>query len=421
MYREILKNAGYRKLLFANVINDFGDSVDAIAFTWLTYQFSHSASLSALTLAANRLPTVIFQPLFSPITDRLPKRPVQAVCDFIRAALVGIFLLLYLTGSLQAWMFLAFSFVMNTVESFRIPAGVGMLPQLVGKEDYKKASSFIRSAGMGAELIGTGLAGFIVALSMGAAFAVDLLTFVLSGLLILGIRFRETIAPKAEQKGYFAELKGGFLYLGKNQLFLLLVMGAVLSNSINSIFGSLQAPYISEVFRGGSETLSLLGVCETIGLLLAFYFYPKISEQIPSRNQFLLSFGTSCASYLLLLLIPWLGWFRYPAAGILMFGWGLLGGTAASLFSVKLVQVVEPDYLGRAAAAFNAAGSCVTPLMSAAIAGLVAFLPIQAMLLIGAAAAAVVLVIMARMKICYALNQEEKPAIMEGEQHVGVD
>ncbi|HIT08886.1 MAG TPA: MFS transporter [Candidatus Merdivicinus faecavium] len=408
MYRQILKNSDYRKLLFADVINRFGDSVDAVAFTWLTYQFSHSASLSALTLAANRLPTVIFQPLFSPITDRLPKKPVQAVCDFIRAALVGIFLLLFLTDSLQAWMFLAFTFLMNTVESFRIPAGVGMLPRLVGKEDYKEASSFIRSAGMGAELIGTGLAGLIVALSMGAAFAVDLLTFVLSGLLILGIRLQETAAPKAERKGYFAELKGGFQYLGKNHIFLLLVVGAVLGNSINSIFASLQAPYISEVFRGGSETLSLLGVCETAGLLSAFYFYPKISERISSRNQFLLSFGTSCASYLLLLLIPWLGWFRYPAAGLLMFGWGLLGGTAASLFSVKLVQVVEPDYLGRAASVFNAAGACVTPLMSAAIAGLVAFLPIQAALLMGAAAAAVVFAVMARLKLCRALNEGEK-------------
>ena len=408
MYRDILKTADYRKLLFADVISRFGDSVDAVAFTWLTYQFSHSASLSALTLAANRLPTVIFQPLFSPITDRLPKRPVQAVCDFIRAALVGIFLLLFLTDSLQAWMFLAFSFAMNTVESFRIPAGVGMLPRLVGKEEYKKASSFIRSAGMGAELIGPGLAGLIVALSMGAAFVIDLLTFVLAGLLILSIRFRETIAPQAERKGYFAELKGGFQYLGRNQLFLLLVVGAVLSNSINSIFGSLQAPYISEIFRGGSETLSLFGACETAGLLLAFYFYPKISERVPSRSQFLLTFGTSCASYLLLLLIPWLGWFRYPAAGLLMFGWGLLGGIAASLFSVKLVQVVEPDYLGRAASVFNAAGACVTPLMSAAIAGLVAFLPIQAALLMGAAAAAVVFAVMARLKLCRALNEGEK-------------
>ena len=99
----------------------------------------------------------------------------------------------------------------------------------------------------------------------------------------------------------------------------------------------------------------------------------------------------------------------------------ITGGVAASLFSVKLVQVVEPDYLGRAASLFNATGSCVTPLVSAAIAGLVAFFSFQAMLLIGAAAAAVVLAILARLKLCYALNQEEKPAIMEGEQSLGAD
>lgn len=421
MYRRILKNTDYRKLLFANVINDFGDSVDAIAFTWLTYQLSHSASLSALVLAANLLPTVIFQPLFSPITDRLPKKPVMAACDFLRGGLVGIFLLLYLTGSLLAWMLLAFTFAMNTVESFRIPAGAGMLPRLVGKEEYEKASSLMRSACMVADLAGTGLAGLMVALSMGSAFAVDLLTFVLSGLLILGIRFPEPAAPKAERKGYFAELKGGFLYLGKNHIFLLLVVGAVLNNSISSIFGSLQAPYISEVFRGGSETLSLFGVCNTVGMLLTFYFYPKISERVAPRTQFLFAFGSQCAGHLLLLLIPLLGWFRYPAAGLLMFGWGLLGGVASSFFSVQFVRVVEPDYLGRASSVFNAAGASVMTVMSVAVSGLVSFLSIQALLLVAAAAAAVVFAVLSRLKICRALNAGEKSAIMEGEHDLGAD
>lgn len=421
MYREILKNAGYRKLLFANVINDFGDSVDAIAFTWLTYQFSHSASLSALTLAANRLPTVIFQPLFSPITDRLPKKPVMAVCDFIRAALVGIFLLLFLTDSLQAWMFLAFSFVMNTVESFRIPAGVGMLPKLVGKEEYKKASSLMNSVCMVADLAGTGLAGLIIALSMGAAFGVDLLTFVLSGLLILGIRFRETIAPKEEQKGYFAELKGGFQYLGKNQLFLLLVMGAVLFNSVGTILGCLMVPYISDVFRGGSMALSMFGAAQTAGMLLAFYFYPKISEKISYRVQFLAGYAALAAGYAALTVFPALGWFRYLAAGLFMFAWGGVMGITNSFFSIQFVRIVEPDYLGRAAAVFNSAGACIDPLMSVLVAGLAALLSIQVLFAIAAAAAAVVLVILSRLKLCYALNEKEKPAIMEGEQHVGVD
>ncbi len=421
MYRDILQNADYRKLLFANVINDFGDSIDAIAFTWLTYQLSHSASLSALVLAANLLPTVIFQPLFSPITDRLPKRPVMAVCDLIRAGMVGIFLLLYLTGSLHAWMLLAFSFAMNTVESFRIPAGAGMLPRLVGEEEYEKASSFMRSACTVADLAGTGLAGIIAAFSMGAAFGIDLLTFVLSGLLILGIRFRESIAPKAERKGYFTELKGGFRYLGKNQLFLLIVAGAVLFNSVGMIFGSLQAPYISDVFRGGSMALSMFGVAQTAGMLLAFYFYPKISEKISYRAQFLTGYAALATGYAALTVFPALGWSRYLAAGIFMFAWGGVMGVTNSFFSVQFVRIVEPDYLGRATAVFNSVGCCVSPVMSLLVAGIVSFLSVQRILLIGAAAAAVIFVILVRLKICYRLNREEKPAIMEGEQSLGAD
>lgn len=421
MYRDILKNADYRKLLFADVISRFGDSVDAMAFSWLTYQFSGSASLSALVMAANRLPTVIFQPLFSPITDRLPKKPVMAICDFIRAALVGIFLLLFLTDSLQAWMFLAFSFIMNMVESFRIPASAGMLPRLVSKDLYKKASSFIRSASMGAELVGTGLAGLIIILSMGSAFTIDLLTFALSGVLILAIRFREKVPPQTEQNGYFTELKGGFLYLGKNQIFLLLVVGAILFNSIGTILGAVGTPYISDVFKGGSVAMSLFGVSQTVGMLLAFYFYPKISEKISSRIQFLLAYGGMAVLYGVLPVLPYMGWLRYAAAAVFMFAMGIVFGIFNSFISVQIVQIVEPDYLGRAASVFNSTGSAISPLMSMAVAGLVAFLPIQAVLLIGAAAAAVIFVVLTRLKICYALNKKEKTAIMEETETIGAD
>ena len=59
--------------------------------------------------------------------------------------------------------------------------------------------------------------------------------------------------------------------------------------------------------------------------------------------------------------------------------------------------------------------------MSLLVAGMASFLSVQGILLIGAAAAAVIFVILARLKLCYALNQEEKPAIMEGEQSLGAD
>ena len=96
-------------------------------------------------------------------------------------------------------------------------------------------------------------------------------------------------------------------------------------------------------------------------------------------------------------------------------------GVTNSFFSIQFVRIVEPDYLGRAAAVFNSAGACIDPLMSVLVAGLAALLSIQVLFAIAAAAAAVVLVILSRLKLCYALNEKEKPAIMEGEQHVGVD
>ena len=65
MYRTLLKNRNYTKLLSANMINRLGDGIDSIAFTWLTYALTKNASLSAIVFAANVLPTV-----FIPATGR---------------------------------------------------------------------------------------------------------------------------------------------------------------------------------------------------------------------------------------------------------------------------------------------------------------------------------------------------------------
>lgn len=58
-YKELLKQNEYLKLLFANVISRFGDSVDELAFTWLVYQVTGSAAWSAIVFAMNQLPSII--------------------------------------------------------------------------------------------------------------------------------------------------------------------------------------------------------------------------------------------------------------------------------------------------------------------------------------------------------------------------
>lgn len=62
-YSALRGEREYFKLLAANAVNRFGDSVDSIALSLLMYEVTGSASMMALLLAVNYLPTIILQPI----------------------------------------------------------------------------------------------------------------------------------------------------------------------------------------------------------------------------------------------------------------------------------------------------------------------------------------------------------------------
>ena len=94
-YKEILKEGEYRKLIFANLIDRFGDSVDAIAFTWLVYQITKSAVWSAIVFAKNTLPNVVVQPFAGAIVEKMNKKKVIIITYLLRAIVISAFILLY--------------------------------------------------------------------------------------------------------------------------------------------------------------------------------------------------------------------------------------------------------------------------------------------------------------------------------------
>ena len=57
-YGKLFKNANYRKDLASTIVNRFGDSVDAIASSWIVYELTGQAAWSAIIYAINRLPTI---------------------------------------------------------------------------------------------------------------------------------------------------------------------------------------------------------------------------------------------------------------------------------------------------------------------------------------------------------------------------
>ena len=121
-YKDAFKQKEYMKLLIANSISRFGDSIDAIAFTWITYAITGSAMWSALIYAMNTLPSVLLQPFSGALVEGLNKKKVMVVTDFIRGIVVLSLALLYMADFLNPLVLVVFTLIISSVETLCMPA-----------------------------------------------------------------------------------------------------------------------------------------------------------------------------------------------------------------------------------------------------------------------------------------------------------
>ena len=118
-YSALRGEREYFKLLAANAVNRFGDSVDSIALSLLMYEVTGSASMMALLLAVNYLPTIILQPIAGAVVDRMDKKAVMVWMDFARGAVVALIaLLVYLDALSTAMLFVCVALI-STLETLR--------------------------------------------------------------------------------------------------------------------------------------------------------------------------------------------------------------------------------------------------------------------------------------------------------------
>lgn len=215
VYRGILENEkNFRYMIAANLISRFGDSVDAIAYSWMVYQLTGSTAWLSVILGVNMIPTVLFQPLGGGLTEYFRKKRVIVICDIARGAVVFLTGVCMLTGALRPWHLLIFTFVNSSIEALRIPNGLAILPQILNKENYKAAISMDQGVRRTSELIGMGCAGIIIGwLGIGGALFVDAVTFLASGLLLSFLQVNEEKRKNVrfQIQGYAGTLKEGFV------------------------------------------------------------------------------------------------------------------------------------------------------------------------------------------------------------------
>lgn len=377
-YKDVFTQKEYCKLTIANLISRFGDSVDALAFTWLVYQVTGSAAWSAIIFAMNQLPSVLVQPFAGALVEGMRKKRLMVITDLIRGFIIVCLVMLYLAGNVKPWILVVFTLIISTVEAFRIPASMAIIPKLIDAKYFTHASSLNSTLGRIVELIGMGAAGVIIGMfGMQTAILIDAGTFFVSAIIICFIKCKEVGQEwhKVHVKSYFETLKAGAVYVKTKPVIRNFCFMAIVLNAIMVPINSLQSPMISEIMGQGSELLSVFGIALTIGLGVGSFCFPMISQKISATNCVVSSglvMGICVYSYTLGRFLQENVVAIYFLTILISFVFGFAVSNILSILSVNFMKVVEQDYLARVGSIFNAGATAATPIASLMVSAFVA-------------------------------------------------
>lgn len=378
-YKDIFRQFEYMKIIISAIVNRFGDSIDAIASTWIVYELTGSAAWSAIIFGINRVPTIFITPLAGAWVEGRNKKAIMVSTDFIRAACVAYVATGYLLSFLQPWMLIVTTLIISTAEAFRGPANMALTPKVLKKEYFEYGLSLESTLSSVAELIGTAAAaGIIAVIGTSGAIYVDMATFIISALVISTINTNEKglIKQKFDKKEYFETLKDGFGYVKREKIILFFLMVCVFLNVILIPFNSLQAPLASEILGGGAELLSLLGITATVGMLLGSITYPMVQQMLKGKLILFMGCMGMAAFYIIIPIAKPLYMNRavvYIFTGVLSLIMGYTIALMSAYMNVFAMKQIKEEYLARISGINTAIGIAAVPVASFVVSALVAY------------------------------------------------
>jgi MFS family permease len=373
-YLALLRgNPAFARLYAAQLISFAGDWFTQVALLGLVLELTGSPAAASLLLIVQVAPFFLLSPIAGVVADRFDRRRVMVLVDLLRVAAALSLLLADDTGTL--WIAFVATAGISAGGAFFEPASAAALPNLVSRGDLGYANVLMGSAWGTMLAVGAALGGLVAALlGRDAAFVVDGLSFLVSALLLVGIRrpFSESAqasapagpapaAPAASvaaptpgsiaagstgaapRPGIFAALGETWtLARGDRRVASLLTVKAVFGVAGGVIL--LLAVFGEQVYQGGELAIGLLFAARGLGALIG----PFLARSWIGADQARLfvgiavSLGVFGLGYAMLPFAPFL-W----AGGLCVFVAHLGGGAQWTLSTYGLQRVVPDRIRGR--------------------------------------------------------------------------
>jgi predicted MFS family arabinose efflux permease len=189
--RLLRDNSNVRRLWGAQIVSELGDWFYTLAIYNLLLQLTGRAGSVALALVLQVLPQTFIGPAAGVINDRLRRRHVMIAADLGRMVIVLCMLLV--RSREMVWLIYPLLVAETVLAAFFEPARNSVIPNIVGKRDVVIANTLGSTTWSLNLMVGATLGGVVAALlGRDAVFILNAASFLISALLILGMRVTET-------------------------------------------------------------------------------------------------------------------------------------------------------------------------------------------------------------------------------------
>ncbi|MCW2725308.1 MAG: putative major facilitator superfamily transporter [Frankiales bacterium] len=268
-------------LLFAGqAVSTLGDRLVMVAMPFAVLSIP-GAGLGdvGLVLGASALTMALFVLVGGVWADRLPRQYTMLASDIVRGLTQALAAILLLTHRATVPELMALHAVYGAAEAFFRPAALGLVPQLVRRDQLQAANGWL-SLSMNVALVGgPALAGVLVAVAgPGGALAVDAGTFAVSAIALALLRPRpmESDGPRTS---FLSELTGGWREVRSRTWVwsLILTFSAYHALVLPALF--ILGPAVAQSDRGGAAAWGIIsagfGIGAVAGSLLALRWKPS--------------------------------------------------------------------------------------------------------------------------------------------------
>jgi MFS family permease len=379
-YARLIKgNRNLRRLWSAQIVSELGDWFYTLAIYTLLLQFTGRASSVALALMLQVLPMTFMGPTSGIVNDRISRKKVMITSDVVR--MVVVFCMLFVRSRSTIWLVYPLLLLETIMVAFFEPARNAVIPNITSREEVVLANTLSSTTWSINLVLGAALGGAVAALlGRDAVFILNALSFLVSALLISGMRFQEphtdnAVSLRPRDLIDYSMMVEGWRYVRQHprlraQVFVkagLFVIGP--GWVLFTVMGQRYFPITwhgIDAQRGAMLGMSLLMGARGLGALLGPLFAAPWTGHRQSRLRLAILIGFIAEA---------LGYVGFGAAGSVWVAcaWIILahsGGSSVWVFSTTLLQLnTEDRFRGRVFAADNGL-SMLTIGIGAWIAGL---------------------------------------------------